>query len=314
MSAAKLVTQILCYYNEKKYLKDAINSILNQSYKNWELILIDDGSTDGSGDIAKSFKDDRIVHVSNQENHGLAWCRNQGLSLAKGEYIGFVDGDDIACKDKLEKMVSYLNSHEDILVLSGGYIFIDKYGNKLRKKARIICEDIDIRAFMLFGNCVAGPCALFRRVVLDQYHITHDTYMRTSQDYFFWHQCLRYGKFHNLDEPLLYYRSGHNSKSNRSKKRDPKQYEDILLKIFNYAWKVRGFRLNKNDIKYIYKYMYNKECFKTLNDCIKGYKLYFKIKRQADELNLAEGPQILSLYREYMKKHIVNDIKHVAGL
>lgn len=314
MVGNKLVTQIMCYYNEKKYLKDAINSILNQSYVNWELILIDDGSNDESRDIAESFQDDRIVHIHNEENHGLAWCRNQGLSLAKGEYIGFVDADDVAHKDKLKKMVSYLDIHEDILVLSGGYIYIDKYGNKLPQRISVICEDIDIRANMLYGNCIAGPCAIFRRKVIDEYHIVHDIIMRTSQDYFFWNECLRYGKFHNMNECLFFYRIGHNSQSNRSIKRDPKQHNEILLKILYQAWRNRGFHLNKNDIKFIYKYIYNNERFVTLNDYIKGYKLYRKIKLQEIELNLEEGTRILSLYKGYMKNHIINDIKCVAKL
>ncbi len=314
MADNKLVTQIMCYYNEKKYLKDAINSILNQSYTNYELILIDDGSSDGSRDIAESFQDDRVVHVFNEENHGLAWCRNQGLSLAKGEYIGFVDADDVAHQDKLRKMVRYLDSHEDILVLSGGYIYIDKYGNKLPKKVSVICDDLDIRAHMLFGNCIAGPCAIFRRKVIDEYHVVHDIVMRTSQDYFFWNKCLRYGKFHNLDEPLFYYRIGHNSQSNRNIKRDPKQYNDILLKIFHDAWKVRGFHLDRDDIRFIYKHIYNNKRFVTLNDYIKGYKLYRKIKLQEAKVNLEEGTRILSLYKGYMRNHIINDIKCAARL
>ena len=314
MSDKKLVTQIMCYYNEKKYLGDAIRSILAQSYANWELILIDDGSTDGSHETAESFQDDRIIHVSNKENHGLAWCRNQGLSLAKGEYIGFVDADDIARKDKLKKMVDYLDSHEDVLVLSGGCIYIDKYGNKLSQREGIICEDADIRAYMLFGNCMAGPCALFRRAVIDKYHIAHDIVMRTSQDYFFWQKCLRHGKFYNLEEPLFYYRIGHNSQSNRTVKRDPEKNQNILLKILHYAWRSRGFRLNRGDITYIYRYIYHQERFTSFNDYIKGYKLYRKIKKQESGLNLPEGSQILALYKEFFKKHMRNDIKHIAVL
>lgn len=309
MNENKLVTQILCFFNEEKYLENAINSILNQSYTNFELILIDDGSTDGSRKIAESFQDDRIVHVFNQENHGLAWCRNQGLSLAKGELIGFVDADDIARREKLNKMVDFLNCHEDVLVLSGGYIEIDKYGNKRPYKSRVVCGDDNIRAHMLFGNCITGPCALFRRTVIDQYHIVHDASMRTSQDFFFWHMCLQYGKFENLYEPLMYYRVGHNSQATRSVKRNPERNEKFMLKIFQYAWKSRGFCLKKDEIKYIYQYLYETKCMETIKDYIKGYKLYRKIKSQETALNLQEGSLILLIYKNCMKKCVLKSIK-----
>lgn len=309
MGKQKLVTQILCYYNEEKYLRESIVSILNQSYSNLELILIDDGSTDKSRSIAEEFCDERIVYVFNKENHGLAWCRNQGLALAKGEYIGFVDADDIAKEDKIEKMTDYLDGHEDVLVVSGGYVFIDKHGRYLPQKVNVICDDLDIRAYMLFGNCIAGPCALFRKTVVDKCHIQHNVKMRTSQDYFFWQECLPYGRFHNLNELLFCYRIGHNSQCNRSQKRNPKQYEEILQKIFRYAWKKRGFSLNRKEIEYIYKHFYKNECIQTITDWTQGYRLYNKIKKQAGKLELVEGQKILDIYRKYMKNHIVTDIK-----
>lgn len=312
MSDSKLVTQIMCYYNEQKYLRDAVNSILNQSYTNWELILIDDGSTDKSAEIADSFSDERIVQIHNKKNHGLAWCRNQGLSLAKGDYVGFVDADDIASSDKLRKMADYLDKHEDILVVSGGHIFMDKYGNKRGKVIPAAFEDIDIRAYMLFQNCIAGPCALFRRSVIDEYHVLHDTKMRTSQDYFFWHECLRYGKFHNLNTPLFYYRVGHNSQAKRRQAKNPKETEDIFLKIFNQAWRFRGFHLTKNEVEYIYKHFYREEPIRSFVDCINGCRLYYKIKKQIEALQLAEGKQILTLSRKYLKNGVKLNFKNIT--
>lgn len=314
MEKQELVTQILCYYNEEKYLGDSISSILNQSYSNLELILIDDGSTDKSRSIASSFSDDRIVHVFNEKNHGLAWCRNQGLKSAKGEYIGFVDADDIAKKYKLKKMVDYLNKNKDVLVVSGGYVFIDKYGKYLSQRVDVICDDLDIRAHMLFGNCISGPCALFRRAVVDKYHIQHNVRMRTSQDFFFWQQCLCYGKFHNLDIPLFCYRVGHNSQSNRNRLHNPKEYEDILRKIFRYAWKVRGFCLSQDEIEYIYKHFYKGERIRTLDDWASGYYLYRKIKNQAKKIKIAEKQKVLELYRMYMKRYIIQEIKDIITL
>ncbi len=285
---------------------------MNQNYSYLELILIDDGSIDGSKSIAESFHDDRIVSVSNKQNHGLAWCRNQGLALAKGEYIGFVDADDIAKSEKLEKLVGYLEEHKEVLVVSSGYTFIDKYGRHLPKKVDVICDDLDIRANMLFGNCIAGPCALFRRKIVDRYHIEHDVRMRTSQDYFFWIKCLAYGQFHNLDIPLFYYRVGHNSRCDQSQASRPRQYENILKKIFRYAWKIRGFCLRSDEVEFIYKYFYKNEKIDTLETWIKGYRLYCKIHNQANKLKLLEKQKVLELYRKHMKRHIIVSIRFIT--
>ena len=238
-----------------------------------------------------------------------AWCRNQGLAIAKGEYIGFVDADDVAKKDKLAKMTNYLDKYKDILVVSGGCAFIDKSGKIMPYKVNVICKDLDIRAYMLFGNCIAGPCALFRRTIVDRYHVQHDVKMRTSQDYFFWIECLRYGRFYNLQEPLFYYRTGHNSQCNQNQMHNPKQYDYILQKIFRYAWKIRGFCLSKNEIEYIYRYFYKNEGIRTVVDWLKGIHLYYKIKNQIKILKLDEGEKILELYKTYLRNQIVADIK-----
>ena len=154
---------------------------------------------------------------------------------------------------------------------------------------------------MLFGNCISGPCALFRREVIDKHHIQHNVRMRTSQDFFFWHQCLKYGKFHNLDMPLFCYRVGHNSQSNQNRTRNPKEYEDILKKIFCYAWRARGFYLSKDEIIYIYIHFYKCERVKTIPDWMRGFYLYHKIKNQAKKIKLPEKQKILDLYRGYIK-------------
>lgn len=292
-----MVSIILCFYNEEKYLEVAVKSILSQTYSDLELILINDASTDQSLKVAKSFNDSRIVIVDNEENHGLAWCRNQGLELARGKYIGFFDADDIAVCDKIEKQITFFDMHPDILVVSGNCDYIGPDGEKIdKKREKIPCKDDEIRARMLFRNCINGPCALFRREVIDQYHIIHDTDMRTSQDYHFWLNCMRYGKFENLDDILFHYRV-HNSQSNQRRKKDENKYNNILMKIFQFAWESRGFRLTQEEINFIFKFFFNRACMTKLSDLLCSMKLYKKIKKQTKELSLVEGKAILSCYR-----------------
>lgn len=308
------ITQIMPYYNAEKYLKDSIESVLSQTYKNIELICIDDGSTDGSRSIVESFHDERIVHIVNEKNHGCAYCRNQGLMVASGEYIGYMDADDIALKNKLSKEAKYLNEHEDVLVVSGSIAHIDSNGKYGRKFVAAYREDVDIRAFLLYGNCITNGCALFRREIIDKYHIKNNEKLRTSSDFLFWLKCIECGKIHCLDEVLyLYRREGkYESAIEQQKKKNLEEYEHIFLFIFNYAWKSRGFHLNKDEIKYIFDYFLLKKGMKTPYVYMRGYKLYWKIKVQSSKLNLVEREQILALYRGYMKSHIRDNMKRIS--
>lgn len=307
----KKVTIIMPYYNTEKYLKSAIESILNQTYQNLELICIDDGSSDNSRSVVNSFSDERIVHIMNDDNHGCAYCRNQGLLSAKGEYIGFMDADDISVPNRLRKEADYLNEHEDVLALTVKFGYINAQGRRIRQgQERAICEDIDIRAFMLFGNCIGNGGALFRREVIDRYHIMKNQKLRTSSDFLFWQKCLLCGKMHCLDEILYYYRvDNYRSPIKRMVKKDPQADDAIKLSIFRFAWKHRGFCLNKKEIEYIYTYLYKKEQIYKLIDYWKGYYLYQKIKKQANSLGLVEKQEILTIYKEGMRTQIMNFLK-----
>ncbi len=305
------ITIIMPYYNAQDYLESAVKSILNQTYRNIELICIDDASTDNSRSIINLFEDERIVHIVNEENRGCAHCRNQGLLLAKGYYIGFMDADDISDIHRLEKESNYLNEHPDVLAITVKYGYINTRGKRIRQgQETAICDDINIRAFLLFGNCFGNGGALFRREIVDCYHIMVNEKLRTSSDFLFWQRCLLRGKMHCLDEILYYYRQGdYKSPIKRIVKKNPDADDAIKLSIFRFAWKHRGFRLNKKEIEYIYKYIYKKEQMHKLIDYWKGYHLYGKIKKQANSLGLVEKQEILTIYKEGIRKQIMDFLK-----
>ncbi len=108
------VTVLMSVYNGEKYLREAIDSILNQTFKDFEFLIIDDGSTDSSADIIRSYTDFRIRLIQNEKNIGLTRSLNKGLKLAKGEYIARMDVDDISLPIRFEKQVSFLDKYEDV--------------------------------------------------------------------------------------------------------------------------------------------------------------------------------------------------------
>lgn len=124
------VTIIIATYNRCELLKEAIESVLMQTYHDFELIVIDDGSTDDSNKMVASINDPRITYLY-QENHGRSHARNRGLQLAKGKYIGFLDSDDLFLPDKLQLQVDYLNNNPNIGMIYTSALCIDKKGNSI---------------------------------------------------------------------------------------------------------------------------------------------------------------------------------------
>lgn len=124
------VSVVMSVYNGEKYLPETIDSILNQTFKDFEFIIINDGSTDKTAKILTSYDDPRI-RIFNQENMGLTKSLNRAISLAKGEYIARMDADDISYPERLKKQVDYLNKNPDIGLVGSKYIRIDKRGRKI---------------------------------------------------------------------------------------------------------------------------------------------------------------------------------------
>ena len=122
------VSVILPAYNAEAYLKEAIDSILNQTFPDFQLIVINDCSTDGTEEIIRQYADPRLVPVKNEKNLGIAATLNRGLSLAQGDYIARMDADDISLPHRLERQVAYLDAHPDIAVLGTNVETFDENG------------------------------------------------------------------------------------------------------------------------------------------------------------------------------------------
>ena len=124
MSESPKVTAVIPVYNREKYLRGAIESILAQTFTDFELLVIDDGSTDGSREAIRSYHDPRIRLMCNETNQGIPKTRNRGIQFARGEYLAFLDSDDWAYPERLAKQVAFLDSHPDYAAV-GAWIDVD---------------------------------------------------------------------------------------------------------------------------------------------------------------------------------------------
>jgi glycosyltransferase involved in cell wall biosynthesis len=198
------VTVLMSVYNAEKYLEKAIDSILNQTLKSFEFLIIDDGSNDRTAEILKSYDDPRIKIITNEKNIGLTKSLNKGLRRIRGEYIARMDSDDISLPDRLAKQVYYLNTHPEVGVLGSATQIIDGCGN-LSYIYRFPVEHGLIRWCLLFYNPIVHPSVMIRREVLDQIGGYHLHTIR-AQDYDLWWRLSKVTRLGNLPDVLLYLR------------------------------------------------------------------------------------------------------------
>jgi len=198
-----LVTVLMPVYNGRKYLKEAIESILNQTYKNIDFLIIDDGSTDDSVKVVMSYNDSRIKLVKNEQNIGLTAILNKGVELSNGQYIARMDADDISASDRLEKQVNYLEQHPDVCMVDSIMELMDAQGNSLNKYNSDVISEKDIRNSLPKNNYLGHSSIMIRAGIMRKYK-----YRTTeAEDYDLWLQLANDNYIiHKIDEPLLLYR------------------------------------------------------------------------------------------------------------
>lgn len=203
-SSAPIISVILPVYNAGSYLKDAIDSILNQTFRDFEFIIINDGSTDNSLETIKAFDDSRIVLID-QANMGLAATLNVGISKAKGKYIARQDQDDISYPERLEKQVDYLESNKEVVLL-GTWARIISEDTKLNNTFHQHPHLSSILKFdLLFNNPFVHSSVIFKTDLVKSiggYDETKGLY----EDYKLWSRLAEEGEVANLKEVLIDYR------------------------------------------------------------------------------------------------------------
>lgn len=196
------ITVLMSVYNGEKYLSEAVESILNQTFKDFEFLIINDASTDNTRKILKSYKDSRIKIITNKKNLGLTKSLNKGLEIAKGEYIARQDADDISAPERLDKQYHYLNIHQQIFLVGTGAYDIDEKGNIKTTREPLINPDL-IKKTLYENNCLYHPSIMFRNEK-DNFYREKFLY---AQDYDFYLILLSKGKhLDNIQEPLIKYR------------------------------------------------------------------------------------------------------------
>lgn len=203
------ISVLMTAYNAQDYIAEAIESILQQTFQDFEFIIVNDGSTDDTANIIQHYaqQDSRIRFINNSLNRGLIAVLNQGLELCRGEYIARMDADDISTPERFAKQIQYLQQHPEVGILSGWLQYFPHNHTSTIAHHKEIVRYSDV----LRGWCINHGTVMMRKSLIDEYKLRYNPDFPHSEDYELWSRAIRYTQIHNLPEVIYLYRKHGNS-------------------------------------------------------------------------------------------------------
>ena len=241
-----MISVIMSVYNADKYLRESIESILNQTFTNFEFIIINDASTDNSLKIIEEYKkkDKRIILISNENNAGLASSLNLGIKQSKYDFIARMDADDISEPERLEKQLGFLldNKHIDIL---GTFASIIDEDGEITAKQKMPLSHYEIVKMLVKLNPIIHPTIIFRKMALNRINFYNPKFSQNApEDYELWFRAVKSGLiFYNLPEYLIRYRINNSHLSRKN----------LSFRVNEFKIRLKGYKLLKVSF---YKYIY----------------------------------------------------------
>ncbi|OIQ22725.1 glycosyltransferase [Lacinutrix sp. MedPE-SW] len=296
-----LISVVLPVYNVERYIKEALDSVLKQTIQDFEILVIDDCSTDDTIKIVEAYNEDRIKIVRKEENKGLIHSLNLGFGFARGKYIARMDGDDINNLTRFEKQLQVLENQPQIIACGSWVQYFGSHNTiiKHRKNHDAIVAQMLIKCPMSLGCCMLRTTAvksiMFNK---DKIHV---------EDYDFWSRIAWSGKLYNIPEILYYYRSHENQVSTLYKKMQ--QQGDILIQLFLYK-KIRYDESKFNDVM-LSKFIQRKGSIsiKELQLFISWQKKILSLNNKSEVFNSKELKNILHT----TKRAVIYNIYFVNG-
>lgn len=224
------VTILMPTYNGAFFLKEAIDSVLQQTFKDFELLIINDCSPDNTDEIVNSYNDPRIRYVKNEKNLGISGSSNYGISIAKGKYIARQDHDDLSHPERLEKQVNYMETHPEVGICGTGYHIFGRHN-------RVVIHpqsDGLIKSSLLFKCTIAHQTSIIRKSLFTEHNLRYDETFVSSNDRKLWIDAAPYTQFHNIPKVLLEYRM-HKGMTSKTKRdivlQEGRRLRDLLYQI-----------------------------------------------------------------------------------
>lgn len=286
MHTAK-VTVLMPVYNTAAYLKQAIDSILAQTFTDFEFLIIDDASTDGSVDIIKAYADPRIQLIQKPENTGYTNSLNMGLNLAKGEYIARMDSDDISLPNRFARQVAFMDAHPEVGVCGTLVEFIGAREGIEEKET----ESHRIKNILFRTNQFCHPSIFIRTSVLRENNLYFDPALEPAEDYAFWVRLSRVSDLRNIAERLVKYRIHPHQVSMRWSKEQSAVFDHVRLQ------QVRELGIDYSDEEaQLHLALLKGNLLVTASHLIKAYHWIVRLYRHNEKKQLFD----CSLFREQL--------------
>jgi glycosyltransferase involved in cell wall biosynthesis len=222
----------MAVFNADRYLRQAIESVLAQTYRDFEFLIIDDGSTDRTATILAQYaRLDTRIRLISQDNAGLTKTLNRGIDLARGQFLARMDGDDIALPDRFARQINYLHANPDCVLVGSRVLLIDPQGLPIREICQLQTHQEIDSALLNHGWPIVHPAVTMRTDALRAIHGYDQTY-RTNQDHDLFLRLAEHGTIANLPEVLLHYRQHPHSVSFANLKTQRNPVEQILQKAY----------------------------------------------------------------------------------
>lgn len=276
MEAKPNISVVMAAFNAEKYLAEAIQSILNQTYTDFEFIIVNDGSTDDTEKIILSFNDKRIVYLKNSTNKGLIFSLNEGISKSKGQYIARMDADDISLPTRLQEQYNAFQSNTSAIVVSSNYFLLTDSKLQLIKSSY---SNSQLKTLLLFATCFCHPTVMFKKQSNRSYYNSEFLH---AEDYKLWTELAFEGEFVYLAKPLLKYRHHTNQVSVKHRLNQL----EINNKIRSDYLSKANFDLNAEDINTLNK-LGNNDFINSIELLNQIEKLLMKLVSQNRKLNFA---------------------------
>jgi glycosyltransferase involved in cell wall biosynthesis len=303
------VSVVMAAYNSAHTVQAAIDSILSQSYADFEFIIIDDGSTDETPDILRTNTDPRIILLPNEQNIGLTRSLNRGLDASRGEYIARMDADDISLPHRLERQIQYMTEHPEIGVLGTNMLFVDEEGQVLHD-GRPLYQDFltpgYIKWLLLWLNPIPHPTVMIHRVVLQETGFKYDPAFKTSQDYALWCRLARFTSLAVLPDVCLHYRLLPTSVTRKQSTQQPRDYYATIKSVMQEQFdRVLGQSVSDRQIEELVDLLMDHQNVEASFDFVgaagivaRAYRRFMKTPLSGDE-------------RQQIRAHVINLVQMI---
>lgn len=298
-----LVSVIMPAYNGEKYIGEAIESILAQTYSDWELIIVEDASTDNTLQVIKEYQDPRIRLFVNEKNSGIAVTTNRAISESKGKYLALLDDDDVAEKERLELQVNYLESHPEIDILGGRSTFMAENGDMMWSGGVPRYNPNYIKAVLLF-RCMdfMNSTAMIRSDFVKKNKLFYRENCYGMQDLFFYMESSKVGKISSIEDFLLKHRLHDSNETDRNLKLFNEERRAKYAEFQKTSLNKSGYRLSEETMCFLNKVLAEQDgqC-DSVQEMQQLYEVFCELISQGQQMNID--------YLEELK-HVCNRLMH----